>query len=139
MAKVSKSQAAKMASVSRPTIDKKIRSGQLSVKKKDDGTTEIDVAELERVFGKLVVPDDVKPLRKDLHTDTSQVATILQSQIDRLQRELDVNRQGWEREREKYQEQIDKLLEVVKNQTLMLAAPKEPEPKKTFWQRLFSS
>src|SRR5688500_16226298 len=115
MAKVSKSQASRMAQVSRPTIDKKIKSGELSVHKKEDGTFEIDVSELERGFGKLVAPDAAQPPRKDLHPDTSQVAGILQSQIERLQRELDVNRQGWEREREKYQEQIDKLLEVVKN------------------------
>ena len=81
MAKVSKSQAARMAGVSRPTIDKKIKSGGLSCEKKEDGTVEIDVSELERVFGKLVAPDAVKPARKDLQSDTSQVAAILQSQI----------------------------------------------------------
>ena len=81
MAKVSKSQAARMAGVSRPTIDKKIKSGGLSCEKKEDGTVEIDVSELERVFGKLVALDAVKPARKDLQSDTSQVAAILQSQI----------------------------------------------------------
>jgi hypothetical protein len=37
MAKVNKSQAAKMAGVSRPTIDKKIKTGELSAEKIEDG------------------------------------------------------------------------------------------------------
>ena len=139
MAKVSKSMAAKMAGVSRPTIDKKIRSGLLSAEKKEDGTTVIDVAELERVFGKLVAPDAPQPARKGLHSDTSQVTSILQSQIELLQRELDVKRQEQEREREEYRREKDRLFGIIEKQTLLLPAPKKPEPKKTFWQRLFSS
>jgi hypothetical protein len=147
MAKVSKSQAARMAGVSRPTIDKKIKSGGLSCEKKEDGTVEIDVSELERVFGQLVAPDAVKPARKDLQSDTSQVAAILQSQIDMLRHELDVKRQDQEREREEYRREKDRLHGIIESQqsfiknqqTLLLAAPKQPEPKKSFLRRWFSS
>ena len=33
----------------------------------------------------------------------------------------------------------DRLLGIIENQTRLLPAPNTPEPKKTFWQRLFSS
>jgi hypothetical protein len=133
VAKVNKSQAAKMARVSRPTIDKKIKSGELSAEKQYDGSVLIDVSELERVFGSLVAPDTMQPARKDLHADTSQVAAILQSQIELLQREIYTLRE----EREKDRREREQLLEIIQSQTRLLPAPKEPEPKKTFWQRLF--
>ena len=127
MAKVNKTQAAQMASVSRPTIDKYIKQGKLSAEKKEDGTVEIDVSELERVFGALVAPGAAKPERKDLRSDTSQVAAILQSQIEYLQREIDVMRK-----------EKDRLLGIIERQTLMLAAPKEPEEKKGWLRRWFT-
>jgi hypothetical protein len=136
MAKVNKSQAAQMAGVSRPTIDKKIKQGLLSAEKKEDGSIEIDVSELERVFGSLVAPDAAKPPRKDLHSDTSQVADILQSQIQLLQRELDVIRQERDRDREEYRQEKDRLLSIIEKQTLLLPKPQEETPpkKKRWWQ-----
>ncbi len=76
MAKVNISQAAHMAGVSRPTIHKKINTGELSTEKAN-GKTFIDVSELERVFGTLVTPGTPKPNRQDLHIETPQVVTIL--------------------------------------------------------------
>jgi hypothetical protein len=144
MAKVNISQAAQMAGVSRPTIHKKIKSGVLSVEKMD-GRTLIDVSELERVFGTLVSPGTPKPERKDLRSDTSQVATILQSQIERLERELDVIRQerdvekrAREREREEHRAERERLHRIIEKQTLLLPVPKEAEQKKGWWRRLFT-
>jgi hypothetical protein len=144
MAKLNISQAAQMAGVSRPTIHKKINSGELSVEK-TDGKTLIDVSELERVFGTLVTPGTPKPNRKDLHTDTSQVATILQSQIERLERELDVIRQerdnekrAREREREEHRAERERLHGIIEKQTLLLPTPKEPEEKKGWLRRWFT-
>ena len=124
MAKVNKSQAARMADVSRTTIDNYIADGKKTV---------IDVAELERVFGKLVAPDIVKPEHKGLQTNTLQVVDILQSKIELLERQVGTLLEDKERDRQ----ERDRLLGIIEKQTLLLPAPKEPEPKKTFWQRLF--
>jgi Helix-turn-helix domain len=113
MAKVNISQAAQMAGVSRPTIHKKINAGKLSVEKVD-GKTLIDVSELERVFETLVPPGR----RKDLHQDTSEVTAILRSQIEHLQRELDVTRQERDRDRDEYRQERDRLLTIIERQAL---------------------
>jgi hypothetical protein len=134
MAKVNKSQAAKMAGVSRPTIDKKIKSGELSAEKKEDRSIEIDVSELERVFGSLVAPDAVQSPRKNLQSDTSQVAAILQSQIELLQREVYTLRE----ERQRDRREREQLLEIIQSQTRLLPAPKGAEEKKSWWQRWFA-
>jgi Helix-turn-helix domain len=137
MAKVNVSQAAQMAGVSRSTIHKQLNSGKLSAER-TDGRTLIDVSELERVFGTLVTPGIPKPNRRDLHSDTSQIAAILQSQIERLQRELDVTRQERQRDREEYRQERDRLLNIIENQTHLLPKPAEQEEKKGWLRRLFT-
>jgi DNA-binding transcriptional MerR regulator len=87
------SQAAKAAGVTRATIHKHIRTGKLSAIVEDDGRRVIDVAELERVYGQLVSPDTVHTNSKNMHLDTPEVTSILHSQIERLEREIDVLRQ----------------------------------------------
>jgi helix-turn-helix protein len=141
MAKVNISQAAHMAGVSRPTIHKKIKAGELSADKAN-GQTFIDVAELERVFGTLMPPGTPKPNRQDLHVDIPQVVTILQSEIERLQRELEVLRQERdsekrtrEREEEAHHTERERLYGIIEKQTLLLPMPKEPPEKKGWWRR----
>ena len=46
-------EAAKAAGISRPTLYRRIKSGQLSMARQSDGTKGIDSAELLRVFGPL--------------------------------------------------------------------------------------
>jgi hypothetical protein len=116
MAKVNVSQAAQMAGVSRSTIHKQLNSGKLSAERAD-GRTLIDVSELERVFGTLVPPSR----RRNTQSDTPQITAILQSQIELLQRELDVTRQ-----------ERDRLLGIIERQALVL-----PE-RKGWWRRLFA-
>jgi hypothetical protein len=120
MAKVNVSQAAQMAGVSRSTIHKQLNSGKLSAER-TDGQTLIDVSELERVFGALVPPGTLRPNRRSTHPDTPQITAILQSQIELLQRELDVTRQ-----------ERDRLLGIIERQALVL-----PE-RKGWWRRLFT-
>jgi hypothetical protein len=120
MAKVNVSQAAQMAGVSRSTIHKQLNAGKLSAERLD-GKTLIDVSELERVFGTLVPPGTLRPNRRNTHPDTPQITAILQSQIELLQRELDVTRQ-----------ERDRLLSIIERQTLVL------EPRKGWWRRLFT-
>jgi hypothetical protein len=122
MAKVNVSQAAQMAGVSRSTIHKQLNAGKLSAERMD-GKTLIDVSELERVFGTLVPPGTLKPNRRNTQLDTPQITAILQSQIELLQRELDVTRQ-----------ERDRLLTIIERQALVLPA----EQKKGWLRRLFT-
>jgi len=141
MAKVNISQAAHMAGVSRPTIHKKINAGELSTEKAN-GKTFIDVSELERVFGTLVTPGTRKPHRQDLHVETSQVITILQAHIDRLQHDIEVIRQerdserrAREREEAEHRAERERLYGIIEKQTLLLPLPKGPAERKGWWRR----
>jgi hypothetical protein len=126
-------QAAELAGVARQTIHRFIKKGKLSVEKTADGKTVIDKSELLRVFPNLVTPGASHMSRPD----TPQVTAILQSQIELLQRELDVTRQEREHDREEYRREKDRLLGIIEKQTLLLPAPKEPEEKKGWLRRLF--
>jgi hypothetical protein len=126
--------AAELAGVARQTIHRFVKKGKLSVEKTADGKTVIDKSELLRVFPNLVTPGASHMLRPD----TPQVTAILQSQIELLQRELDVTRQERQRDREEYRQERDRLLNIIENQTHLLPKPGEQEAKKGWWRRLFS-
>ena len=126
--------AAELASVARQTNHRFVKKGKLSVEKTADGKTVIDKSELLRVFPNLVTPGASHMLRPD----TLQVTAILQSQIELLQRELDVTRQERERDREEYRREKDRLLGIIEKQTLLLPAPKESEEKKGWLRRWFT-
>jgi Helix-turn-helix domain len=143
MAKVNISQAARMAGVSRPTIHKKINEGALSAEKAN-GQTFIDVSELERVFGTLRLPGPPTPTRQDLHLETPQVISLLQSHIERLERELDTMREETERERrarereeEAHRAERWRLYGIIEKQALQLPLPTETVgiEKKPWWRR----
>jgi predicted site-specific integrase-resolvase len=127
-------QAAELAGVTRQTIHRFIKKGKLSVEKTVDGKTVIDKSELLRVFPNLVTPGASHVLR----LDTPQVTATLHSQIELLQRELDVTRQERERDREECRREKDRLLGIIEKQTLLLPAPKEPEEKKGWLRRWFT-
>lgn len=55
MAKVSISEAARLAGISRPTLYRKIDAGEISVER-DGDSVQIDISELLRVFGELKTP-----------------------------------------------------------------------------------
>jgi hypothetical protein len=132
--------AAELAGVARQTIHRLIKQGKLSAEKLADGKTVIDKSELLRVFPNLMTPGT----SHKLHLETSQVTTILQSHIERLERQLDVTLQELERTREKHEQEKDRLLRIIENQTHLLPKPQEPEPtpepqpepKKSWWQRI---
>ena len=130
--------AAELAGVARQTIHKFIRTGKLSAEKTADGKTVIDKSELLRVFPSLATPGAPKPNSKRLHSETSQITAILQSQIERLERELDVIRQERDEERrarerdvDYYRREHDRLMSLIENSRLL---PK-PEKEKRGWLR----
>lgn len=81
-------QAAKAVGRSKPTIQRSIKSGRLSATLKDDGSYEIDPAELHRVYP---VPGTVTGNMKQVvtHDDTHVTPGVFQESVDAFQRLLD--------------------------------------------------
>jgi hypothetical protein len=140
--KLNISQAADLSGFSRTHIHKLIKKGDLTAEG-PAGRKVIDLSELARLYPH-VLTGEPKPNSKVTRNETSQVTSILQSQIERLERELDAMRQerdsekrAREREQEEARLEREKLHSIIERQTYMLAPPKDTEPKKTFWQRWF--
>ncbi|HHB1216361.1 TPA: helix-turn-helix domain-containing protein, partial [Vibrio cholerae] len=94
MARVSISEAARLSSVSRPTIYKMIKSGQLtysSVVKHGKSVKTIDTSELLRVFGSLESVSDSNNNNVKLDTEPTAIDMVflqsLQHQVELLQAE----------------------------------------------------
>jgi septal ring factor EnvC (AmiA/AmiB activator) len=85
---VSKTEAAKLAGVSRQTIHRKIASGELSA---TDG--QIDTSELIRVFGSIRDESDASQPVSRPSQSNSNVQVQLQARIDTLETELAVTRE----------------------------------------------
>ena len=82
---VSKSEAARLVGVTRQTIHRKIKAGELSAT-----GSEVDTSELIRVFG--AISDGTQPVTPTLQPD-SAVQTKLQARVDGLESQLAVTRE----------------------------------------------
>lgn len=133
--KLSVTQAAKAAGVSRTTIYEKLNSGELS---RQDG--KIDTSELLRVFGELKGAGDSTDSEQTVSSPEAHQAQWFQSLIDRQQEQIEAlneqlreaQEQAHDRE-QTWQRQLDKV-------TALLPAPEEQEPEQVrpgLWQRVF--
>ena len=75
-------EAAKAAGISRPTLYRRIKSGQLSMARQPDGTKGIDSSELMRVFGALQTDTD-HTVKNEHH----EIEDVLHERIKGLERE----------------------------------------------------
>lgn len=139
-------EAAKATGKSKPTIQRAIKSGKISAKKKEDGSYVIEPSEVHRVYplkqGNGCVSVDMK--QDETVSDTS----ALQGEIEVLRRELDQVASAHARESELMQQQIDLYKERLeradkdKDQlTALLTLRKEQDvpdahKAKGFWARL---
>ena len=82
---VSKSEAARLVGVTRQTIHRKIKAGELSAT-----GSEVDTSELIRVFG--AISDGTQPVTPMSQPD-SAVQTTLQARVDGLESQLAVTRE----------------------------------------------
>jgi hypothetical protein len=125
MALVSKTEAAKLAGITRPTFYRHISKGKVSVVDNKDGTQSVDTAELMRVYGEL------KPLTDDV--DSQKLNTPIHSVIpnngaDGVNVELmeykieQLTKQLAESEARNQEERAEKakLLSVIETQTLAI-------------------
>lgn len=135
------SEAAQRVGVSRQTLFKAIKQGKLSATLSHDGVKQVNVAELLRVYGRLLSPDEVA--QNQVHKkrlSTSEVATAnLQLELERAkfviaQREFELEQlrsrmeEMRERERATNEEKL-RLFGIVERQTLLLSAPVKPTSK----------
>lgn len=130
----------------RQTISAYVKSGKLSAEIGPDGKKLIDLSELHRVFGDKINHDAAKPNGKLPRQDADDLTSFLRSENERLLREFNIMREerdaekrAREREQEEARMERERLHRIIEKQTHMLAAPKEPEPKKSWWQGLFSA
>jgi FtsZ-binding cell division protein ZapB len=126
-------EAAKAPGKSTMTIQRAIKSGRISAKKLEDGSYEIDPAELHRVFDP--VSESHGHEANKLQNDTPPGPSLLQLKIDTLVEKIATLEQERERERRDAQTTIDDLrrrldqeAEERRRLTLMLTDQRPPTP-----------
>jgi hypothetical protein len=115
---VSKSEAARLVGVTRQTIHRKIKTGELSAT-----GSEVDTSELIRVFG--AISDGTQPVTPTLQPD-SAVQTTLQARVDGLESQLAVTREqlaDTSKDRDEWREIAKEATSNVKLITNQAAAP----------------
>lgn len=127
MALVSKTEAAILAGITRPTFYRHISKGKVSVVNNNDGTQSIDTAELLRVYGELQSGSntvDVKKLNDTIRHDTPKNVNIelMEYKIEQLEKQLAESKA-----------QNDKFLNIIETQTIAIEHIKAPG----FWDRVF--
>ena len=116
---VSKSEAARLVGVTRQTIHRKIKTGELSAT-----GSEIDTSELIRVFG--AISDGTQPVTPMSQPD-SAVQTTLQARVDGLESQLAVTREqlaDTSKDRDEWREVAKEATSNVKLITNQGSAPK---------------
>jgi len=138
MAKLSLGQAAKLAGVGKTTLSRAIKAGKISANRRDDGSYEIDPAELGRVYEiKSETPETVTATRPVVHhttpavtpdaamqtelTGARQLIELLKAQVEDLRGDRD----GWRQQAETTQ----RLLTHVQQAS-------EPSAARPWWKRL---
>ena len=84
MQKLSTAEAVKVIPVSESTLRRDLKSGKLSFTTDKNNRKQIDVSELERVYGQLTISENQKNA-----TDSEKVVSLLESQVQDLKAQLD--------------------------------------------------
>lgn len=118
MPELSLSQAAKLTSKSKSTINRAIKTGKLSAVRHEDGSYSIDPAELSRVF-------DMEPLAGTKRSDAEPDGNRLFERIEALETML-------RRERE-FSADLKEDRDRWRQQATALLTDQRPIPKRRFW------
>jgi hypothetical protein len=136
------SQAAKAARVSKATIHRAIKSGRLSAARQDDGSYQIDEAELCRVYEVTVTgetaeggsgetirnPEGTVVLEVEL-TGARALIRLLETQVEDLRRDRD----GWRSQAEASQRL---LTHDIDGRALVVSSATMARPSRRWWKRL---
>ena len=160
MAKLNITQAAQAVGKHRSTLQRHIKDGTLSVEKDGTGNPSLDVAELQRVYGRVEIATDATPpqnatVRQSDAGRNDAETRVLRVKLEAAEKERDeaLRREQEEKERHREtRENRDRLLGIIEEQAKTIAAlPKpatqeearplasaqEPAPKRSLWGRLF--
>mgnify|MGYP000845364772 FL=1 len=134
MTLLSTNDAARVAGISRRSIQRAIKEGRLSATTDGDGNRVIDTSELIRVYGELRrVADDQATMTHSVATEATLIA-VLQDQLQYAQDQLEqVMRQANEREQQTQQEKAHllALLEAEQQARRELETKLLPAPRPT--------
>ncbi len=128
MANLTAAQALKVLDISKATLYRDINSGKVSVDIDEKGRKVIDTSELIRAYGELKSPETNETVSRNSSMkprETDETVSFLKQEIEFLKRE---NKQ-LEEDREERRERERELREIIKNQTLLLPKPEEPQPR----------
>ena len=118
MQKLSTAEAVKVIPVSESTLRRDLKSGKLSFTTDKNSRKQIDVSELERVYGQLTISENQKN-----GTDSEKVVSLLESQVQDLKAQLDTATEE--------KATLLKLLTAEKEEKLALMPPPEEKPQKS--------
>lgn len=119
------SEAAKKFKISRSKIYRLRDSGQLSLTKKSDNTTGIDLSEMVRVFGGHVSEQKNKTKRDSQNYDPVTENFYLKKEIENLTQNL-----------QRSEARLDQLIASTQEQTKQLLLI-QSKSEKSFWHRLW--
>jgi DNA repair exonuclease SbcCD ATPase subunit len=139
MAKVSLSEAARMAGKSRVTIHRHIEKGLVTKEIDETGNPVIDVSELERAYGSLRYDTASQAVSAEFHAtgETVNDRNLLQMESENLRERLLLLASERERERQTLRETIDDLREdrdrwrAQAEQATRLLTDQRPDTEKT--------
>jgi hypothetical protein len=140
MSIVSISDAARLTGKNRRTLQRHIKSGQLSATQQSDGQPGIQIVELIRVYGE-IRQDSLTPEPEKSTTPPPPVIDERDIEIAKLRAEL----AGKNELLIAKEELIESQKETISQQKVALltfnklAEPEKPAPKKSFFKRIFSS
>jgi excisionase family DNA binding protein len=119
-------EAAKEIGVSKPTVQRAIKSGRLSATRRDDGSYDIDPAELHRAFP-AVTPD--RSITPDLKRNET---AVLQAEIDGLHEQIALLKD----ERDDLRRRLDAEAEERRRVTALLTDQRpQPAARRGWWRR----
>ena len=118
MQKLSTAEAVKVITVSESTLRRDLKSGKLSFTTDKNNRKQIDVSELERVYGQLTISENQKN-----GTDSEKVVSLLEGQVQDLKAQLDTATEE--------KATLLKLLTAEKEEKLALMPPADEKPQKS--------
>ena len=128
-------EAAKATGLTKSGIAKAIRSGRVSANRNDNGSYNIDPAELHRVFPPAV---NGQPKPQSVQLDTSGILAEMTAKLESVQEQLNRERE-WSRELSR---RLDEEATERRKLTALLTHQPPPAAETTrpgFWRRLFTT
>jgi excisionase family DNA binding protein len=117
-------EAAKELGVSKPTVQRAIKAGRLSATRNDDGSYDIDPAELSRAFPPVTRASNVTPnLKQD---ETAGDTQVLQAEVEGLREQVALLKD----ERDDLRRRLDAEAEERRRVTMLLTDQRPPEQRK---------